>query len=212
MSETDSFIQEVTEEVRQDQMFALWKKWAPAIIGGVALIVGGAAYWSYSQSEKQKADEARGGLFLQADPEEADLQIALPDKLDGPAKVLGEFTAAAALADRGDTDEAGERFADLASRSDVPQVYRDLALLQAVRYGASDDALADLGRLVDGQGAFRHLALEQRASLRLQAGDTQKAHEDLRMIVDDSDATPATRQRALAILTATGGTVVEPEG
>ena len=28
MSDTDSFIQEVTEEVRQDRMFALWKKWA----------------------------------------------------------------------------------------------------------------------------------------------------------------------------------------
>ena len=43
MSETDSFIQEVTEEVRQDQMLRYWKKYGAYVIGGVALIVAGAA-------------------------------------------------------------------------------------------------------------------------------------------------------------------------
>ena len=53
MSETDSFIQEVTEEVRQDRMLAYWKKWGPFILGGVVLVVGAAAAWSWWQSQKQ---------------------------------------------------------------------------------------------------------------------------------------------------------------
>ena len=43
MSESDSFIQEVTEEVRQDRMFALWKKWGPYVLAAIVIAVGGAA-------------------------------------------------------------------------------------------------------------------------------------------------------------------------
>jgi hypothetical protein len=34
VSETDSFIQEVTEEVRHDRMFRLWKKYGPYAVAG----------------------------------------------------------------------------------------------------------------------------------------------------------------------------------
>lgn len=212
MSETDSFIQEVTEEVRQDQMFALWKKWAPLILGGVAVIVGGAAYWSWSQSQQKAAAEERGGLFLAADPDTTDLQVALPDQLEGPAKVLGQMTAAGALAEQGDAAEAGKRFAAIAADGAAPQVYRDLALLQAVRLGAAAEPEADLERLIEGDGAFRLLALEVRAALRLEAGDAEAAHADLNTILLDPLATRTIRQRAAAIITATGGAVDQPGG
>jgi len=98
LSETDSFIQEVSEEVRQDQMFALWKKWAPAIIGGIAVVVGGAAYWSWSTAKTQAEAEARGGQLIAAEPGQVEQFTALPDQVDGPAKLLAELTAAAVKA------------------------------------------------------------------------------------------------------------------
>ena len=61
MSDTDSFIDEVTEEVRRDQLFLMLKKYG--WIGGVAvvLIVGGAAIREYGKSEDRAAadDKAR---------------------------------------------------------------------------------------------------------------------------------------------------------
>ena len=68
MSETDSFIQEVTEEVRQDQMLRYWKKYGAYVIGGVALIVAGAAAWNWSIAQEQAKAEQRGALLLSADP------------------------------------------------------------------------------------------------------------------------------------------------
>ncbi|MEM7057758.1 MAG: hypothetical protein AAF557_09250 [Pseudomonadota bacterium] len=207
MSETDSFIQEVSEEVRQDQMFALWKKWAPAIIGGITVIVGGAAWWSWSTAEKQADAEARGGQLIAAEPGQVDQFTALPDQIDGPAKLLAELTAAAALAEDGQTDAAVERYVAIADRADIAPEYRDIARLQAVRLGGVSDPAAALDDMIDGNSPYRLLALEQRAAMRLGAGDVDGAHADLNTILGDPMITGALRQRALAVLTATGGEI-----
>ncbi|MEO1531786.1 MAG: hypothetical protein AAFU72_06445, partial [Pseudomonadota bacterium] len=58
MSDTDSFIREVTEEVRQDRMLRYWKAYGPYIIGGILLVVAiaaGLAYWD--ALEEQRAAE-----------------------------------------------------------------------------------------------------------------------------------------------------------
>jgi hypothetical protein len=47
MANTDSFIDEVNEEVRRDRLFAFFRKWAWLAILIVVLVVGGAAYLEY---------------------------------------------------------------------------------------------------------------------------------------------------------------------
>ena len=207
MSETDSFIQEVTEEVRQDQMFKLWKKWAPAILGGVAVIVGGAAYWSWQSSQELAEAQARGARFIAAEPGQIDAQLALSDAIDGPAKLVAEMTAAAALATDGQTQEAAKRYSGIAARADIAPEYRDLARLQAIRLGGTDNAMGELDAMIAEAGPYLLLAREHRAALRVQGGDLPGAHEDLRAVMADPQATVAMRQRALALLTATGGSV-----
>ena len=44
MSDTDSFIDEVTEEVRRDRLFLLLRRWGWVGVLAVVLIVGGAAF------------------------------------------------------------------------------------------------------------------------------------------------------------------------
>lgn len=207
MSETDSFIQEVSEEVRQDQMFALWKKWAPAIIGGIAVVVGGAAYWSWSSAKTQSAAEARGGQLIAAEPGEVAQFTALPDQIDGPAKLLAELAAAAALAEDGQADGAIERYVAIADRADITAEYRDIARLQAIRLGGVSDPAAALDEMIEAASPYRLLALEQRAAIRLGAGDTDGAHADLTTILEDPQITGPLRQRALTVMTATGGEI-----
>ncbi len=207
MSETDSFIQEVSEEVRQDQMFALWKKWAPAIIGGIAVVVGGAAYWSWSSAKTQAAAEARGGQLIAAEPGEVEQFTALPDQIDGPAKLLAELTAAAALAEDGQADAAIERYVAIVDRADITAEYRDIARLQAIRLGGVSDPAAALDEMIEAGSPYRLLALEQRAAIRLGAGDIDGAHADLTTILGDPQITGPLRQRALAVMTATGGEI-----
>ena len=212
MSETDSFIQEVTEEVRQDQMLKFWKKWGPYVIGGIAVVVGGAAYWSWSEAQVKAAAETRGGTFIAADPEVLDHQLALPEKIDGPANLLAELAAAGALAGDGQSDAAAEKYAAIAADPAVPMEYSDLAALQHARLTGGSDSISKLGDLAADGRPYRLLALELRGARHLVAGDADAAHSDWRAIVTDPAATPALRQRAVAALTSTGGSVADPAG
>lgn len=212
MSETDSFIQEVTEEVRQDRMFALWKKYAPYVVGAVVLIVGAAAAWSWWQASEREAAEARGTLLIEVDDRDPAAVVELSNQLDGPAKLIAEMRAAAALVAAGNEADAAATYADIASREGVAPEYRDLATLQAVRLGAEGiDADREIGRIADGEGPYRLLAREMRASRAIAAGEIEQGHAELNEIVRDPSVTPWLQQRAVALLIATGGKVELPE-
>lgn len=216
MSETDSFIQEVTEEVRQDRMFALWKKWAPVIVGVAVVLVGGAALWTWNEARLQAAAEARGAAFIKADPDDVSEQLALPGQVDGAAVPVAELAAASALMRGGQFAEAAGAYARVAERTDLPAEYRDFARLQEIRAraetGDTSGLAAALAPLTTPEAPYRLLAIELRAALHLSAGDRAAAHADLNAILVDPFATPALRQRALAVLTATGGRVGAPQG
>ena len=212
MSETDSFIQEVSEEVRQDRMFALWKKWGPYVIGAIALIVGAAAYWSWQQDADRAAAEARGELLLNLDTEKPEDVAALPGKIDGPAKLIAELTAAAAQAEAGETEAAAKTYAEIAGRADLPVEYRDLAVMQAVRLGAdSIDADAEIAQIADGTGPYRLLGKELRAARAAAAGNLEAAHKEMNEILADPGVTAGLQQRIVALLLATGGEISLPE-
>ena len=60
MSETDSFIDEVTEEVRRDRLFAMFRKYGWIGILGVLLIVGGAAWNEWQKARAEAAAQSFG--------------------------------------------------------------------------------------------------------------------------------------------------------
>jgi len=216
LSETDSFIQEVTEEVRQDRMFALWKKWGPFVIGGVIVIVGVAAAWSWHQSRTHAAAETRGGAFIAVDAESPEQIAALPEKIDGPARLIAELSAAAALIEADEPDRALAAYQAIAAQGGIHPEYADLAALQAARLLAADGdheaARSALAALIAPGGPYRLLALELRAAIALEVGDRDAARADLREIADDPDATFGSRERARAILDATGGEPADASG
>lgn len=205
MSESDSFIQEVTEEVRQDRMFALWKKWGPLVIGIVVLLVGGAAAWSWMEARQQAEAEVRGGLLLGAEPGSVEEQQALVVLLEQPTRIVAEFATAAALARAGETARASEAYRAIAQRGEVERHYRDLALLQALRLDAETAdpaaALAELEALTSQGAPYAPLARELAAVLHMRAGDAEAARAELEAILADDTATQALRLRARELLT-----------
>ena len=66
MSNPDSFIDEVTEEVRRDKLFAAFKKYG--WIGGlvVAVVVGGTAYTEWRKSSEAAQAQAFGDAVFAA--------------------------------------------------------------------------------------------------------------------------------------------------
>ena len=64
MSDTDSFIDEVTEEVRRDRMFFMLKRYGWIAVLAILAIVGGASWREYSKAQDRSAAQALGDGIL----------------------------------------------------------------------------------------------------------------------------------------------------
>ncbi|MEM8624448.1 MAG: tetratricopeptide repeat protein [Pseudomonadota bacterium] len=204
MSETDSFIREVTEEVRQDRMLRYWKKYGPLIIGGIVLIVAIAAGLAWWQRLAEEQAASNGGLLLQAqEAAPADIQT-ITAGVEGGAQVIAQLRTAQATAAAGDRQGAAQLYDAIAEDQSLAPRYRDLARLEAVRLRATlGEPLAMLpvlDELAMPGAPFRPLALELRAALKLNAGDVAGARADLGAVVADATATGETRARVQALL------------
>jgi len=209
VSETDSFIQEVTEEVRKDRMFRLWKKYGPYAVTGVVAVVAVTAGLNWMKHREIQQARETGAAFLASDIGSVEDQQVLIGSVEGPAAVIARLRLAAATAGAGDVKAAAALYREVADEAGLDPIYADLARLQAVRVGlaAMDpaQAVAELERLTAEGAPYRVLALELRAMVRLNSGDTEAAHADLTTIIGDPQATRESSQRALALLMSSGG-------
>jgi len=213
VSDSDSFIQEVTEEVRRDRMYRLWRRYAPFVIGAIVLVVLGTAVMAWLDHRREAAAREAGAQILRAaeasEPaRRAERLLAAADGLaEGPA-MLARLRAAAELAAIGDRDEALALFDGVARQDGVAPVLADFAALRAamlrVDAGQAAQGGATLDALIDAGSALALLALEARAGLRLAQGDVAGARADLERVLGDAAATEALRLRA-AELAATLG-------
>lgn len=216
MSDTDSFINEVSEEVRNDQLFGYVRRYGWIAISLILLLVGGAAYTEWTKAQARAAAQAKGDALLGAltenDPETRAEMLASVDP-DGASAAVVSLLTAAAQQEAGDLDAASATLAALATNADVPQIYRDVASFKAALLSAEDgdqdarrqtlEALA-----VPGQ-AFNLLAQEQLALMDIEAGDTDAAITTLRSVVEAAEVTRGLRDRAQSLIVALGGELAE---
>lgn len=215
LSNSDSFIDEVTEEVRRDRLFAAFRKYG--WIGGLLVIgvVGGAAYTEWSKAQAANRAQAFGDAMLDAmdlgAPEDrAAALAAIPaDGGQGALKALMQATDASAVA-AADKAAALAALDALIADATQPQVYRDLAVLRRVLLAAADQPVADrraaLEAIAAPGRAFRPLAAEQLAYLLIEDGKTDEAIAALAALMQDQDAPGGLRARAGQMITALGGT------
>lgn len=205
MSETDSFIEEVSEEVRRDRLFRLFRRYGWIALAVVILAVGGAAWNEYRKASERRAAQALGDALLAADGAAALDGITA----EGPAaQAVIDLTRAEALATAGDKAGAAELLRRVGARAELPAVYRDLAALKALILEgpdmATDARLAAIEPLAQPGAPFRLLALEQRALAQIAGAMPDEAVATLRTLLELPDATPGLRQRATQMIVALG--------
>ena len=212
MSETDSFIEEVTEEVRRDRLYGLLKRWGWAGILFVLIVVGGAAWNEWSKAQARAAAEALGdGLYAALETEDADARLAALAEIgaEGGGAAIAAFLSASDLLNAGRTDEAIAALQALATDPEVPGEYRSLASLKALiaGQGSMDEAERRLGfeALAQPGSAFRMVAREQIALSYVAEGDAEAALAELAAIAEDAETGQAMRDRAQGLIVALGG-------
>ncbi len=212
---SDQLFREVDEEVRQDRLQALGKRYGIyAVIAAVALVAGTIAFvvWQDSQQAARDADSTR---FLNAVVQEsvaADSALLELRELgaDGTTayRFLAKLREGRLLAQEGDKAQALAVFDSVASESDLGNTYRDLARLLAVANGldvlSQNEVEERIVSLNVPDNPFRVTAREFLALSAIQAGDTARAEELLRANQSDASAPVASRARATEILTVIG--------
>ncbi|MCB2116924.1 MAG: tetratricopeptide repeat protein [Rhodobacteraceae bacterium] len=217
MSETDSFIDEVTEEVRRDKLFAVFRKYGWIGVVGVLALVGGAS-WNEWQKAKARGEAERFGDAMTAalSSDDAAARVAALDAISadgagdaGARRAILGFAAADEALRGGDRASALGRLEALAADTALDDIYRQMARLKAVTLAGSamepaarDAALAELA----APGApFRVLALEQQAIALMEGGKTEEALAAARAILEEPDATPGLRRRVQQMIVVLGG-------
>lgn len=209
MSNNDSFIDEVTEEVRRDKLYAALKKYGWIGIVGVIILVGGAAVNEWIKARDRAAAEALGDAVLAA--VEADDPTATVSALDAipaegdQAALLGLLAASELPLDPA---AAADRLEAVAANPDLPPLYRDLAALKRAMLPdqlTPDEKVAALTPLTAPGAPFRVLAEEQIALAEIDLGQTESALARLEGLLNDNEASGALRQRAQQLIVALGG-------
>lgn len=214
MSDVDSFIDEVTEEVRRDRLYMLLRRWGWVGVALVVLIVGGAAFNEYRKARSTAQAQDLGDAILAAmvQNEPADRAAALEgieaDTPGGDAVV--NFLLSASLAEAGSVPQAVERLNAIAVQGDLPEIYRAIAsfkalLLQADTLPAADRRQQFEALAVPG-APLRLLAQEQLALIDVSEGDVPAALDRLQALRQDAEAGTEIRQRAGQLIIALGGT------
>jgi len=214
LSESDSFMHEVSEEVRRDKLFAFFKKYAWIFALVVIGIVGGAAYNEYSKTQTRTAAQAAGEALLDANEAATSAAFAPLAEGDAPATVIAKMNQAAALVAEGQVGPAAAVLDSIAADGNVPALYRDLALLKLVMINGANmgegEVFEALDKLIAPNAPFRLLAMEQRAIVQLRNGDIAATLADLAEILKDDNATQSLRNRAQELTIALGGEIVAP--
>lgn len=214
MSDTDSFIEEVTEEVRRDRLFLMMRKYGWIAVLVIVLIVGGAAVREYLKAQQTAQAQALGDGLISALAENenaarAEALAAVPSEDAGEIAIQG-FLTAGAMADAGEIEKAVSELAKITAQTDLPPIYRNIATFKSILLQIdtlpAEEVRLQLESLAAPGAPLRLLAEEQLALLDASEGNVDSAIERLQGILVDAEATSDLQQRASQVIVSLGGT------
>ncbi|PDT32041.1 hypothetical protein CO660_01085 [Rhizobium sp. L9] len=215
----DSFIREVNEELRSDQMKGAWRRFGRYIIVVAILIVAGTAgkvlyeYWDDTRSSGA-GDQFLAAMKL-ADENKNDEALAALEKLEkeghGAYPVLARMRSATVQAQKGDAAAAIAAFTAIGKDNGVPAAVRDVAKMRAgwllIENGSYEQVSAAIEEMAVPSNAFRHSAREALGLAAYKAGNMAQARQWFQSIVDDTGSPRPVANRAqmmLDLITASG--------
>ncbi|MGH1413002.1 MAG: tetratricopeptide repeat protein [Pelagimonas sp.] len=215
MSNPESFIEEVTEEVRRDRTFKFMKRYGWIGVVVVLGIVGGTAWREYQNATQSASAQAFGdGILTALESDDSAARVTALDKLEAKSadgQAVLDMLIAAEEGSAGDDAAAIERLQAISNNADIPTIYRQIASYKALARGAEilsvEDRQSGFEALAVAGQPLRLLAEEQLALIEIESGDKDAALTRLQALIIDSEVTSGLRRRASQLIVALGGAV-----
>ena len=207
-SEQDNLFKEIDEELRQEKMTLLWKRYGNYIIGVAILLIGcvsafqGWQAWDTNRRSKDSAQFAAGLMAANQQRSLEAIQTFSQLAKDGSKgyATLSRLNQAALQAKEGDKSGSLASYEAISKDGSVDPIFRDLALLLAtfleLDKANPDDLIQRITHLTKASNPWRHSAKEIFALLNQRKGDKLKAGKIYQELADDVTAPPGIRSRA----------------
>ena len=212
MSDTDSFLQEVSEELRRDRLYKNLRKYGWIAILLVILIVGAATYREYLKSQAATEAQLFGTSIIDAlNEKNAVDRISKLQKINVPSENAKAILAMLLSAEtNGNNSPSLEKstLSDVTQSLSIDAHYRDLLnfkiLLGSAETMNLDERSTAFEALSKPGNPFRLLAEEQMVLIEIELGNTDKAIKKISQILLDSELTAGIRNRATQMMIALG--------
>ena len=212
MSDTDSFLQEVSEELRRDRLYRNMRKYGWIAILLVIVIVGAATYREYLKSQAETEAELFGTSIIDAlNERNAADRISKLQKINAPGENAKAVVAMLLSAESIGNETASLEMSNSSDAIEVSSIdahYRDLLnfkiLLKSSEILNLDERMKAFTALSKPGNPFRLLAEEQMALIELELGNTAIAIKKISQILLDAELTVGLRNRATQMMIALG--------
>ncbi len=214
-NETDSFVNEVDESLRQDRALAMAKRYGPYLIGLFVIILAAMAGFQWWQRQQVETARAQSDAYMAAIElaQAGDFDAAKTEfeRLSGEGprtyRAMATMQVASILQGQGDLDGAIAAFDEAAELSRDP-IMRDTARLRAAYIAAETQDFAALQTrlqpLIESETRLAYLGRELLGVEAWEAGDLDLARSTLQNLTLAFEAPQGVQQRAQLALSVIG--------
>lgn len=205
-------LDETLQELKEEKNRRLMSKYGRPllIVVGLLLIATFAKVWWDSKSGDDAQKEGAQFMEVVKSMKQGSADTSGFDKLMAGKSVystLSGLNLALIQSYGSNFDQAAKTYTMIADNSSTDKSFKEYASLMSITMGLAagsltdQDALKKLEKHADNKDAiFRFSAMEMKAALLLEAGDTEKARETLQIILKDSNAPMTIKGRAYEML------------
>lgn len=207
----ETFLREVDENLRRDQLRGMARKYAPWIIAAVVLLLAAVGGWLYWQQQQEAAAAKDSEELAQIYTDIGTGKLTnVPQRLDALAKdgtdairASALFTRAAVAIEQNDRPTAIARYREIANDEGLSAPHRDLALIRATGLEFDqlkpEDVIARMQPLTKPGSPWFGSAGELTAMAMIKQGKKLEAGRLFAAIAADRQVPESIRARAVQI-------------
>ena len=196
MVESESFIKEVSEEVKRDRLFKALNKFKWPLFALIVLLVGSVGGYEYYKYDKKTRAQKNGEFLISAIENLKENGQTVTEKIDNKfTSVLIKLNEAKYFEEKGDMKSASAAYNYIISKYGENKFFNhyskfQLYLMDPAKSLSDVKKIKILDELSAPDGPLKLLALEQKLYLYVKINDLEKIKLQVDLILSDQAITP----------------------